>query len=285
MAIAEAIQVEALGPVLKWAGGKRWLAPWIKQAWLDCGSTRLVEPFVGAMAIALSLCPKQALLNDINPHLMNLYDWMQGGLSSKAVALTLENTSESYYAARDRFNFLIKEGDGFTPEAAWLFYYLNRTDFNGLCRFNKKGYFNAPYGRYKHINYASNFYAYVPLLQGWELSVKDFAALVVKPTDFIYADPPYPKGFVGYAAEGFNWGDQVRLAEWLAQHEGPVVVSNLAIEPVIDLYTKLGFEIQTVEAPRRISCKGDRTPVLEMVASRNCQVSKIEETWLRRRGL
>lgn len=39
-------------------------------------SKRLVEPFCGGLAIALSFHPKYALLNDINPHLIHFY---QGG--------------------------------------------------------------------------------------------------------------------------------------------------------------------------------------------------------------
>ncbi|WP_407942634.1 DNA adenine methylase [Meiothermus luteus] len=55
-------------PPLKWAGGKRWLAPLIRERfWEKHSGRRLVEPFVGGMAVALSLLPRRALLNDMNP--------------------------------------------------------------------------------------------------------------------------------------------------------------------------------------------------------------------------
>ncbi len=70
----------------------------------------------------------------------------------------------------------------------------------------------------------------------------DFAQLSIDPHDFIYADPPYDVEFTQYAKEGFVWQDQVRLAEWLASHPGPVVLSNQATERIVGLYKKLGFK-------------------------------------------
>jgi DNA adenine methylase len=97
-----------------------------------------------------------------------------------------------------------------TPEAASLFYYLNRTSFNGLCRFNSRGEFNVPFGRYARIAYVCDFTNYRRV---------------------------------------FSWEDQVRPAEWLARHTGPVVLANQA-------------------TPRMISCTGDRTPAREVLATR-----------------
>ena len=66
----------------------------------------------------------------------------------------MRNDEELFYRHRERFNRLIRNGKAHTEEAAQLFYYLNRTCFNGLCRFNKGGDFNVPFGTYKAINYA-----------------------------------------------------------------------------------------------------------------------------------
>ncbi|HJU09522.1 MAG TPA: DNA adenine methylase, partial [Candidatus Binataceae bacterium] len=67
-------------PPLKWAGGKRWLVPDLAKLWNGHESRRLVEPFCGGLAVALSLRPKRALLNDINPHAVNFYSWLKRGL-------------------------------------------------------------------------------------------------------------------------------------------------------------------------------------------------------------
>jgi len=259
----EVLSPPLLSPPLKWAGGKRWLVPILQKIWKDHAHYRLVEPFVGGMAIALGLQPKQALLNDLNPHLMNFYLWLQRGLQ---IDIALENEEYYYYFCRKKFNELIIHGEANSKDSAKLFYFMNRTGYNGLCRFNNKDQFNVPFGRYKTINYVRDFSPYVYPLRNWQFSTLNFADLHVSQTDFIYADPPYDVEFTKYSATDFRWEDQVKLAHWLSAHDGPVVASNQATERIIDLYASLGFSIQFLEGPRRISCKGDRTPAREIFA-------------------
>ena len=80
----------------------------------------------------------------------------------------------------------------------------------------------------------------------------------LNPDDFVYADPPYDVEFTAYAKDGFSWTDQQRTAEWLAGHSGPVVLVNQATHRIEALYRALGFTVSFLEAPRRISCTGDR---------------------------
>jgi len=75
--------------------------------------------------------------------------------------------------------------------------------------------------------------------------------------------------FTSYAKEGFSWNDQVRTAEWLAAHPGPVALSNQATGRVVKLYRALGFTLEFLKAPRMISCTGDRTPAKEVLATKN----------------
>ncbi|NMB11902.1 MAG: Dam family site-specific DNA-(adenine-N6)-methyltransferase [Firmicutes bacterium] len=257
-----------LKPPLKWAGGKRWLVPALEKYWSTQRQRRFIEPFCGGLAVSLGLMPSQALLNDINPHLINFYRWIQKGLKT---SIKMEKREDLYYEHRDRFNALVgplKAAD--SKEAAELFYYLNRTGYNGLCRFNQSGEFNVPFGRYKRINYTRDFTAYREVLAHWEFTSGDFQQVALTPTDFVYADPPYDVEFTQYAKEDFGWDDQVRLAHWLAQHQGPVVLSNQATDRIVELYTNLGFKLKFLKAPRRISCTGDRTQADEVLATRNC---------------
>ena len=256
----------AVKPPLKWAGGKRWLAPLLRPLWRHHAWRRLVEPFCGGLAVSLELRPQTALLNDANPHLMNFYTWLQGGLTPR---LPMENDREVYYRYRERFNRLIAQGRSDTQEAAELFYYLNRTGYNGLCRFNRKGFYNTPYGRYTSVRYTIDFPSYREVLSPWSLSSGDFGDLRLTPDDFVYADPPYDVPFTQYSQDGFTWADQERLAVWLARHPGPVVASNQATERVVRLYRGLGFRLLTLDAPRLISCTGDRRPAKEILALRN----------------
>ncbi|TYQ30849.1 DNA adenine methylase [Pseudanabaena sp. UWO310] len=257
------VRPERLTPPLKWAGGKRWLVQYLQNTWQKYSDRRLVEPFCGGLAIALGLQPKQALLNDINPHVINFYKWLQRGL-----CLDIETKYDRtfYYAQRDEFNRLILNGEGNTRTAAQLFYYLNRTGYNGLCRFNQKGGFNVPFGKYKTINYNSDFSAYKPTLSQWKFTSIDFGKIKIAANDLIYADPPYDVEFRQYSKNGFEWSEQERLAQWLANQNCPAIASNQATDRILSLYKDLGFEYKILDAPRRISCNGDRVPAKEMLA-------------------
>jgi DNA adenine methylase len=253
------------GPPLKWAGGKRWLVPYLTELWQPHSAARFVEPFCGGLAVPLGLQPQAAILNDINPHLINFYTQLQQGLE---ITIEMKNDEKTFYRHRKRFNRLVNEDSWQSTEAAQLFYYLNRTCFNGLCRFNQSGEFNVPFGTHNSITYARDFSAYRRLLKNWQFSNGDIESLRVRPEDFIYADPPYDVEFTTYSAGGFSWDDQVRTAEWLAGHSGPVVLSNQATLRVVKLYKKLGFKVYYLSGPRRISCTGDRSAAKEVLATK-----------------
>lgn len=178
----------------------------------------------------------------------------------------MANNEEMFYRYRKRFNMLVRHGKSQTAEAASLFYYLNRTDFNGLCRFNRSGEFNVPFGQYKSIDYIRDLTPYSVTFSKWEFLSGDFQDIPLEPVDFVYADPPYDVQFTRYSKEAFGWDEQVRTAEWLAQHEGPVVLSNQATDRIVELYDRLGFDLFYLDAPRRINCTGDRTPAREVLA-------------------
>ena len=216
--------------------------------------------------MALGLKPERAVLNDLNPHLINFYAQLRRGLS---ITIEARYDRKLFYGHRERFNRLIANGSARTKEAAQLFYYLNRTCFNGLCRFNQSGKFNVPFGRYRTVNYATDFHSYRKLFRRWSFTNKDLEQLSIEREDFIYADPPYDVEFTSYSAGGFSWDDQVRTAELLARHRGPVLLSNQATKRIVDLYTRLGFDLRFLAAPRRISCNGNRAAAREVLASRN----------------
>jgi DNA adenine methylase len=257
----------ALRPPLKWAGGKRWQLPHLAPLWQEHSQRRLVEPFCGGLAVALGLRPARALLNDVNPHLINFYGWLQKGWQP---TLPMENDSRLFYAHREAFNRLLAAGKSRSRKAAELFYYLNRTGYNGLCRFNASGEFNVPFGSYVTINYARDFELHREAFRGWGFSCADIGKVELERGDFVYADPPYDVPFTQYSKGGFTWDDQQRTAERLAGHKGPVVLSNQATDRIVKLYEKLGFKICILAAPRRISCTGDRKPAREVLATKGC---------------
>jgi DNA adenine methylase len=258
--------IPRLNPPLKWAGGKRWLVPHIGPLWRPHQERRYVEPFCGGLAVALGLQPKRSVLNDLNPHLINFYAHLRHGLS---MDIEMRYDEKLFYAHRAHFNQLVRDNGAKTAEAAQLFYYLNRTCFNGLCRFNQSGEFNVPFGQYKTVNYGRDFALYRKLFRGWIFTNKDLARLSIEADDFIYADPPYDVEFTTYSAGGFSWDDQVRTAELLAKHPGPVLLSNQATKRIVSLYRSLKFDLKFLDAPRRISCNGNRQTAREVLAMKN----------------
>src|SRR5262249_34038704 len=185
--------------------------------------------------------PHRALLNDINPHLINFYRWLKRGL--RVDDIDLANTRATFYAHRARFNALVGNGGGRSREAAALFYYLNRTGYNGLCRFNSPGEVNLPFGPYARTAHTPDFNRHLEMLAPWEFDAGDFEHVPLGADDFVYADPPYDVPFTKYAKEGFAWRDQERAAEWLASHRGPVVLVNQATDRICRLYERLAFDL------------------------------------------
>ena len=154
-----------------------------------------------------------------------------------------------------------------TAFRAARFIYLNKTCFNGLCRYNAKGQFNTPMGSYKNpkiydedlILNAHN------ALQGVEILNTDFASACAEAQsgDFVYFDPPYfplnkTSSFVSYT-DNFLQAEQVRLCETFKILESKgvkVLQSNSNTGFIRELYKD--FELIEVKARRAINCKGDK---------------------------
>ena len=258
---------------LKWAGSKRWQVPMLKERLgfiaqgLTLGTRRLVEPFCGGLNIALGLEPKYAVLNDVNPWLMNFWRCLQLGAPFELDELA----PGSYFIIRSAFNLLTTSGqaDMQLLRMAEYFYALNQWAFNGLYRVNSRGEFNVPPRPVLKPLQALDVIGYQKALENWSLYAGDYQEIWLAPGDLIYADPPYDDGFTGYSAGKFTWDDQQRLAQWLAAHTGPVVAMNKATRRVQQLYFDLGFEIELIDAPQRMHhAMGSTDETLEMMATK-----------------
>ena len=259
-------RTEAVAPPIKWAGGKRWAVARLRRLYRTHRSRRLVEPFAGGLAVALGLRPDCALLNDANPVAARFYAMLADGFVV-ADDIAVDRARETYLANRARFNELHAAGR-VDDEAAALFYVLVRTAFNGVWRTNKRGLMNVAWGG-EGEPIERDLRSYSRVMRGWTFSAGDFARVALDDDDFLFLDPPYDAGFVGYGADGFSFADQVRLADYAAAHRGPIVAMNAATPRLLELYRTRGFTVRRVRAPRRISGDGDRTGTLEMLATRN----------------
>lgn len=256
-----------LTPFLKWAGGKSWLAELLNEVWKHYNHYCFVDPFCGSLALPLALNPKKAILNDYNAHLINLYQQIANGFT---VSLKVRNSESYYYARRAEFNKLIARDRHLSPRAAELYIYINRAGYNGLSRFNQKGFCNVPRGRYKRINLRKEFTEYQSAFRRWRFTNADFTSIQLRKNQFLYLDPPYHGNFTKYTGNGFTWDDQVRMVKWAAKHQGPVIISNSYNEDIINLYQEYGFEVVKVMAPRHISRDpAKRKKVPEVLAYKN----------------
>lgn len=176
------------------------MVPYLEQMYEKHRHRRLVEPFAGGLAVALGLMPERALLNDINPHLINFYLWLKRGLHPR---LEMRYDRELYYAYRARFNQLISEGKAETQEAAELFYYLNAPATTAIAASTVRGSLTFLFGKYKAVTYTRDFTPYKKAFRNWEFTSLDLHQVDISPEDFVYADPPYDVEFTEYSPGGF----------------------------------------------------------------------------------
>ena len=218
------------------------------------------------------------LLADANPDLIGLYSQLlEEGTAFISYCSKFfndrSNTREYYYAYRNEFN---KTRNARRKSA--LFLYLNRHGYNGLCRYNGKGGFNTPFGRYDRPYFPENeMQAFVRRAGSVTLQQDQFDVTMAgaQPGDVVYCDPPYvplseTAHFTDYHAGGFTWKDQVRLANIaceLADNRVQVVISNHDTGEMRDLYKTRGARISRFKVRRNISSDGNnRREVGELLA-------------------
>ncbi|HLI49647.1 MAG TPA: Dam family site-specific DNA-(adenine-N6)-methyltransferase [Chthonomonas sp.] len=186
------------------------------------GQGRWIEPFVGSGVVVFNVQPQRALLNDINPYIIRLYRAIWDGSITPAMvrehfttegARLLTQGESYYYLVRERFN---RNGDPLD------FLFLNRSCFNGLIRFNRRGEFNVPFCRKPdrfrpaYITKIVNQVVRIQkIMQGkdWEFRVGDWreCLMCLDKDDFVYFDPPYIGRHTDYYQQ-WSDNDAVELA-------------------------------------------------------------------------
>jgi DNA adenine methylase len=251
-AFASPDQHMTIPPILKWAGGKRWLV----QSHPDIfpvNFERYVEPFAGSAAVFFHLRPDQAILADTNRDLIDCYAAIRADHVKVAKLLQRHQKLHSnahYYRVR-----ATAPRDPFMRAARLI--YLNRTCFNGLYRVNQQGQFNVPRGNKDSVVLATdNYQSWAESLRNAKLVVSDFEPIIdaTGERDFVFVDPPYTvthnlNGFVKYNEVLFSWEDQVRLADCLlrAQARGVAILATNADHPAIRRLYRCNFRVRSVE--------------------------------------
>lgn len=225
-------------PMLKYRGGKSKEIPHIM--WhVPRFTGRYIEPFLGGGALFFHLAPREAIINDINTKLMAFYSGVRNdyaklrgelddierlyaqnradfdALKAKYPNEKVEDRNEElYYRIRDMFNGIVEK----KYSEALLYYFINKTAYSGMIRYNAKGEFNVPFGRYKNINTKLITREHSIVLNRAHLFNTDFEDIfnMAREDDFMFLDPPYDCVFSDYGNEeykdGFNEESHRRLA-------------------------------------------------------------------------
>lgn len=203
-------------PPIKIQGIKTKLVPFIAGNLRWDGEGRWIEPFAGSFAVALNVAPQRALLADTNEHLIRFYQGIQSGTITPELvrahletegATLLATGEEHYYSVRERFN---------KDKNPLDLVFLNRSCFNGIMRFNKKGGFNVPFCR-KPERFRQALVTKICNQVAWAAGVMHGKDWVIKcqtwqetlaeaeAGDMVYMDPPY----VGRHTDYYNqWSDE-----------------------------------------------------------------------------
>lgn len=266
-------------PIIKWAGGKTKLMPFLSKHFPHDKSRRWVEPFIGGGAVFLNMFATEALLAGSNPDLINLYRNIQRNKPAfiREVQLLAERhfEEEDYYVLRNTFNST--SFDDAPLQRAAIFYAMNRLGYNGLCRYNLKRKFSVPWGKRYQFSLDIQKVDYLSFrLSSVELKTADFGQTLefTGGGDQIYCDPPYDKisktSFVSYDGIPFDKSAHVKLADMLvdANRKGAsVAISNSMTPFTLELYEERGFDIHTHNAYRSVGSQSkSRKKEIEILA-------------------
>lgn len=289
-------------PFVKWVGGKSQLIEQL-EALLPANFDKkedvtYIEPFVGGGAMLFHMLQtykniKHAVINDINPDLITCYKTVRDQPVELVRSLAL--IQEDYYSVKDeeaKKTYYLRMRDRFNAKPAdpientTLFFFLNRTCFNGLYRVNKAGKFNVPCGRYERplICDANTIHADSQILQRVIILTGDFEQTFehIGGNTFFYFDPPYrplsnTSSFNDYAKEAFNDAAQIRLKHFCDRLQAvkiPFMLSNS------DCFGKNGtdrffddlykdYDINRVWASRSVNANGNKRGKLTEILVRN----------------
>ena len=289
-------------PFIKWVGGKSQLIEQLEAKlpadFDNWENVTYIEPFVGGGAMLFYMLQthpniKSAIINDINEDLTTCYKVVKQ--SPDALVESLKQIQKEYYSLQNedaRKHFFLLMRDEFNTKQlnpidnTTLFFFLNRTCFNGLYRVNKAGLFNVPFGRYETPTICDpiTIYADSELLQNVEILTGDYQQTLVhaKGNTLFYFDPPYrplnnTSSFNDYAKEAFNDFAQRRLKEFCDQVETAgykFMLSNSDCSDMFfdDLYAQ--YVIERVWASRSVNANPQKRGKLTEILVHNYQATK-----------
>ena len=205
-----------LSPLVKWSGGKKdEIKKFIK--YIPDDYEIYLEPFIGGGAVFFHLNPKKAVITDLHKDLINLYTAIKNNKNEEIYEFMQNNKNEpeTYYKIRDEMEI------NTYLDSAKVFFYQRKTCFRGMLRYNKKGKFNIPFGRYKTYNFEIlKNQEYYKLLKNTEIKCADFSYIFENYNDsknFMFLDPPYDSKFTDYGYCKFGREEHLKLFKYFKE--------------------------------------------------------------------
>jgi DNA adenine methylase len=240
------IEKKVLKPLCKWSGGKRDEIKYFKK-YYPSNFERFIEPFAGGAAVFFDLnFGGSNVINDIHPELVNFYRQMSLGHAKEIhdIISRYGITEKDYYIVRGGGKKLDQDDIPFKPktdiEKAAQFFYLRKTCFRGMLRYNSKGEFNIPWGKYKTVNFSELLNEeYVNLLMRTEIMNGDYTKVFEKyngSENFYFIDQPYDSVFNDYGFDNFDREKQVELSEIFKNTESKCLMVVGGSDFIRDLY-------------------------------------------------
>lgn len=226
-------------PMIKYRGGKSREIPQLL-GFIPRFKGRYIEPFFGGGALFFHLEPRVSIINDINAKLIKFYIGVRDDYRRLKEELNEiesiyreyrlefehekaehptervnDNNELLYYRLRAQFNDL--EPKVYSDAA--LYFYINKTAYSGMIRYNAKGEFNVPFGRYPNFNSDVITASHSLLLQRATIMCADYSEVfaMCNADDFMFLDPPYDCTFSDYGnqeyRDGFVADEHRRLAK------------------------------------------------------------------------
>jgi len=223
-------------PPIKCQGIKTKLVKWILSKMPKEFDGIWYEPFMGSGVVGFNVKPKRAVFSDTNPHIIQFYNDMKNSIITDLIVrsyleeqnlLLKEGGVEYYRFIRERFNSSPNSLD---------FLFLNRSCFNGIIRFNKKGGFNVPFCQ-KNNRFSKAYITKIVnqikavskiiIENDYEFRCSPFENIITGCTnsDIIYCDPPYIDRYSDYYNE-WKVDDENLLAEELSKTKAKFILST-----------------------------------------------------------
>ena len=270
---------KTLKPFLKWAGGKRQLLDEINKHVPNEYGT-YIEPFAGAGAVLFDLQPKKAIINDVNPELINVYKVVKNNIDDLIEDLKKHKCEKEYYYDLRNID-RTEEYDLWSDVLkASRFICLNKLCFNGLWRVNSKGQYNVPFSNMKNVTilHEESLRDAHKFLSKNDIKIfsQDYESILdmAQKGDFIYLDPPYDlvtdTSFITYTSKKFDREEQERVKEnfdKLTAKGCKVLLSNSATDYILEAYKD--YDIHIVKAKRFINSKGNERGYVNEVLIKN----------------